>query len=49
MHYLEESNQIKTPPLPFRPCAVQHLAEAINEYRLIPSPNGIALSWSSLL
>lgn len=48
MHYPEESNQIKTAPCHL-PCAVQHLAEANNEYRLIPSPNGIALSWSSLL
>lgn len=43
-------NQIKLKhPLATLPCAVQHLAEANNEYRLIPSPNGIALSWSSLL
>lgn len=41
-------NQIKLKhPLATLPCAVQHLAEANNEYRLIPSPNGIALSWSS--
>lgn len=43
-------NQIKfSRPHAFIPCEVQHLAGAINECRLMPSPNGIALSFSSLL
>lgn len=48
--YIILRNQIKfkRPPASLR-YAAQHLAGAINECRLMPSPNGIALSWSSLL
>lgn len=48
--YIILRNQIKFkhPPC-LHLCVAQHLAGAINECRLMPSPNGIALSWSSLL
>lgn len=48
IHYPVKSDLIQR-ALPRPQCGAQHLAGAVNECRLMPSPNGIALCRSSLL